>query len=388
MAAAVGDPARVVRPAHAAGVARRVDVEVADACRDVFAVIFDLDQRVLTGLVGSDDLLAVRRPLDAVPEAALLVGELDRLAVVFRLLAVALGDVEVVLAVLVAGEGDPLAVGAPGGIAVGGTVAGGQAARHAFFGRQGEDVAAGFDDDLLAGRADAAAAKVVRRVHGHRPQGRLRAGDLHLDLGRLGAFTQAKQVQAAAHLVDDFALAVGTRAHAGVFHVPVGGVGELATLAAFGIKFEKVELAACFHALGGVVREVVELAVEEHRGGVGAFPVGGALAGFIVDIEHPDVGRHAAAVTFPGAGIARVGRVGEGFAVFAQAGRGAVGHGELARHRSGLPAALVGGLQVDCVQLRRVDQLVVHRAGTAGHEQGVAVDPVLEIFVVGMVGDA
>jgi hypothetical protein len=78
-----------------------------------------------------------------------------------------------------------------------------------------------------------------------------------------------------------------------------------------------------------VVGEVVELVALPHRLRVRAFEGGGPLRGMVLQVEEPDVGRHAAAVALPRAVVGGVRRVREPFAGGRDRAEGPVGNGEL-----------------------------------------------------------
>jgi hypothetical protein len=100
--------------------------------------------RALRGeVLARHDVLAVGRPVGAVEEAEGLFADL------LRVLAVAVGDPDVVAAPLVAGEGELLAVGAVARLLLPGDVVG-QGARLAAADRQRVEVAQEVEDDLLA----------------------------------------------------------------------------------------------------------------------------------------------------------------------------------------------------------------------------------------------
>jgi len=75
-----------------------------------------------------------------------------------------------------------------------------------------------------------------------------------------------------------------------------------------------------------LVGDVVDGVPVPHRLGVGAFPIGDALGGVVLQVEEPDIGGHAAAVALPGAGVGGVGCVGQPGAIGVDGAVGAVGH--------------------------------------------------------------
>ena len=314
-----GHPARVVRPARRAHAAAP-EFPIALGQQGAGAAL-DLVQPGGAGLVAVEDALGVRRPLQVGLEGAVVAGELARLA-----LAVGLSHPQLVLAALVAEVGDPAAIGAPGGAALGAAVAAGQVARRAVLGRQRPDVAAGRDRGPLTAGRDAPGHDVVGGIGDLGPRVDGVAGDVDLDRARLVA-TQVQQPQLGADLEHDLALALVARAHRRPGDVVVLEVGDLPPLVVEQVVAPDVQAVL----LAGV-RQVIERRVVPHRLRIGALPIGDLAGAVVLQVEQPDVAGVAAAVALPGAAVAVERRVGQPVPVRTDRAEGAVRHRQRRRH--------------------------------------------------------
>src|SRR5690606_17024547 len=236
--------------------------------------------------------------------------------------SVGLDEVDLHFAGLVGGVGDPAAVGAPGDGSLLRFAGAGEVAGRAVLGGEGPDVAARDGRDALAAGRDRPVGDLRVDLARLRAEGGTVARDEDVD-GGVAAVGAVEAVELRAALEDDLAAPVRAGAHRGPLHVVVGEGGALLALA--GARVVRPEVQS---VLGARVGEVEDRVARPHGDGVGAFPVG-HLLGFVgLQVEKPDVGRHAAAVALPGAEVARVGRVGEPLAVGADRSLRTVGHGE------------------------------------------------------------
>ena len=304
-----GDPLAVVRP----GIVELVS-EVVGVDQGPFAVV-DIHEVEGSGLVHVGQTVGLRRPAHA---HAIRSPELAQTAGIS--LAITRSQIDLVLAGLVAEVGDPLAVRAPGRIALGHPGTPGEIDRDALFRRQRPDVPAHFHERALAG---------VGNGHVHQPRAHVLAlghqtrtvpRDANRNLVHAPA-AEIEDVDRAPFLEHDLALSLIPRTDARHLDVIVGVVGDLTALP--GARVVDPEIPA---VLGPLVTQVVDLLAVPHRLGVGPLPVRDPLGGPVLQIVEPEIGAHATAVTLPGPVVPGVGCEGQPPAVVTDRGHGAVEH--------------------------------------------------------------
>ena len=316
----VGEPAAVVAPADPGGRVPGVAVDLAGLAT------LDLDEAEAAVLVGDEQAGRIGRPGEAHPIGAAGTRQRPRLAAPIG------GDQHrLVLAARVARGGDPAPIGAPGGHAFGGTAGAGEVAGRALLGGQRPDVAPRRDHRAAPVGPEVPVLDLRRGVDDARPQGAAVAGHGDLDRAR-GAGLLLPDEDPRAVLEDDPRRRTVVWADRGPLHVVVAERGHLPPRAA--VEVVRPEIQAMV-LVGALVGEVVHGAPVPHWKGVLALPVGdlAALAG--LEVEQPDVRRHAAAVALPGAAIDRVGREREPAPIRRERAVGAIGH----RQRLGQAAA-------------------------------------------------
>ncbi len=172
-------------------------------------------------------------------------------------------------------------------------------------------------------------------------------------------------------LEDDLARSLRARSDRRPFHVEIGVGRDLTALVGRRIVGPDVEVVR-----RTVVGEVVELVLLPHRLRVGALPCRDAARGVALQMEEPDVGRHAAAVALPRARVGGVRRVREPFTARRDRAECTVGHGELFGEAAlGRDGEKLHFAVATCESVVEEEELPVGR-------------PIGEDFTDGMVGDA
>ena len=294
-AAAVGQPAPVWRPAHGEG-AESALVHPLPRVNDGDLTGFGVGNLDGHGLVHEGDALAVGAPVRRVAVAGPEFGERRGLTSAVRGF-----HHEVVLAGGVAEVSHRFPVGRPRGVPLGRARGAGELPDRAVLVGHRVHVAPRLEEGALAGRRQVHVLNLV--AHLHRPRLYRRPVADHVHVHRLEILRrQVHPVQFAPGLKDEV-----RRPDGGKVHVEVRKVGHLPLLA--GLQVVGPDVVAL---VGASVREEVERVAVPHRHLVVGRMVGDAGGRLLVEVEQPDVRRHAAAVPFPGAEEARLRREGEG----------------------------------------------------------------------------
>ncbi len=279
------------------------------------AAALDVGQPDDPGLVDVRHAARVRRPERRVAKARAEVGELP-----LPSRAVRRAHRQLVLARPIAPVRHVLPVGRPARVALGHARRARQVQHHAVPRGQREDVAPRLEHGPLARGRDASPVDVARdllRVG-------LQAGQIRHDLDPhlvQRVVGQAHAVQLPAGLEDQI-----LRTDRRIRHVEVREVRDLRRLAPVRVHLPDVV------ALGGPpVREEVQRAPVPHGLRVVGVVVRQVGRRGVVQVERPDLGRGAAPVALPRAGVALLLRVGERHAVRRDGPELAVRHGQLVR---------------------------------------------------------
>ncbi len=197
-----------------------------------------------------------------------------------------------------------------------------QIPRRAVSRRSRPDVAARFHHGPLTARRNCDAADVAAHVDELWSNLRPIAGNRDVDRAALAA-CQVEQIQIRAVLKNNLALTVRAGPDRRPLDVELRELRDLPVFFADPVVRPDVE--AVFRSrVGHVVKHVAV----PHRLRVGPRPAGDALGAVVLQVEQPDVGRHAAAITLPGAVIRGVQGVRQPLAVGADGRVRSIGHGQ------------------------------------------------------------
>ena len=213
-------------------------------------------------LIRKEDLFRIRRPRRAEAKRPTVLRKLPRLFFAIRLF-----DIQFVFAGRIGEIRDPLAVGAPGRIALGRAAGPCQIPRTPSLGRDGPDVAAGLEQGALTRRRNVPGGDEL--VCLDQPRSKLGpiAGDHDVHGPRFAA-CQVEKIKIGTELKDNFAFAELPRPDRRPFDIVLGKICHLLALAGFRVIRPDVE-----SMVGRRVRQVVHDISVPHRQAVEPLPI-------------------------------------------------------------------------------------------------------------------